>query len=218
MHRSVACIVRLLEQLCAFALQKLFDKFEFAIFDRVTKCRECSFACRKIKTKDDACAAEDSTWSVHGRDKAIDTLTDIHDDDASLNSILDDSCKRTIRATRDVTHSKCLQNETTNIRQVKNSVNHLRLNTGKDTQTGNVGSVKALCNMEFGDRGRAKDERPVDTDAETVDLGDGFTVGTGEGLEFCSRDLCAAVAAVKTVVEEETDFGDSESSRDDERT
>jgi hypothetical protein len=100
---------------------------------------------------------------------------------------------------------------------VKNSVNHLRLDTREDTQTGNVGSVKALCDMEFGDRGRAKDEGPIDTDAETVDLGDRFAVGTGKGLEFCRGDLCATVAAVKTVVKEEADFRDSECSCDDER-
>lgn len=171
----------------------------------------------QVETEDDAQAAELGAGSVDGRDEAADALADVYDDDAALDGGADDLHQAAVDAAGDVAHSKGLEDDAPEIGQVQHGIDHFGLDAGEDAQAGDVRGVEVLEDGELGNGGWAEDQRPVDADAEAVDLCQGLAVGAGKGLEGGGRDLCGAVAAVQLVAEEEADLGDDKGSGDDER-
>lgn len=171
----------------------------------------------QVEAEDDAQAAELGAGGVDRRDEAADALADVYDDDAALDGGADGLHEAAVDAAGDVAHAKGLEDDAPEVGQVEHGVDHFGLDAGEDAQAGDVRGVEVLEDLELGNGGWAEDQRPVDADAEAVDLGQGLAVGAGKGLEGGGRDLCGAVAAVQLVAEEEADFGDHKGARYDER-
>lgn len=171
----------------------------------------------EIETEDDAQAAELGSGCVDGGDEAVDALADVYDDDASLDGGADGFHEAAVNTTGDVAHAKGLEDDTAEVGQMEDGVDHLGLDAGEDAQTGDVRGVEVLEDLELGNGGGTEDQRPVDADAEAVYLGQGLAVGAGKGLEGGGGDFGGAVAAIQLVAEEEADLGDDKGAGDDDR-
>lgn len=172
----------------------------------------------EIEAKDDAGATELRAWGVDGGDEAAYALGDVDDDDAALDGCANDVREAAVGAAGDVAHAKGFEDQAPQVGEAEHGVDHLGLDAGEDAKAGDVGRVQVLLdNLELGDGRRAQHERPVDGDAEAVDLGQRVEVGRGKGLEGGGADLCGPVAPVQLVVEEEADFWYDEGAGDDER-
>lgn len=212
-------LVRNLGHLAAQGARELADNVllrEVGQGDEVRELGEGSLG-GEVEAEDDAQAAELGSGGVDGRDEAADALADVYDDDASLDGGADDFHEAAVYAAGDVAHAESLEDDAAQIGQMEDGVDHLGLDAGEDAQTGNVRGVEVLEDLELGNGGGPKDQRPVDADAEAVYLGQGLAVGAGKGLEGGGRDLCGAVAPIQLVAEEEADFWNHKGARDDER-
>lgn len=217
LRRVGEALVRNLGHLAAEGARELADNVllrEVGEGDEVRELGEGGLG-GEIEAEDDAQAAELSSGCVDGGDEAVDALADVYDDDASLDGGADDFHEAAVDTTGDVAHAKGLEDYAAEVGQMEDGVDHLGLDAGEDAQTGDVRGVEVLVDLELGNGGGKKDQRPVDTDAEAVYLSQGLAVGAGKGLEGGGRDLCGAVSAVQLVAEEEADFWDDKGARDD---
>src|SRR6188474_2110702 len=114
--------------------------------------------------ENDTGSRERGSRGVQWRNNAVGTLADVDDDDPSVNSLLDDLGQAAVDATWRVAHTECLKNQAAQIWHPKHRIQHLRLDSGEDAQTGHMRCVEIPGDLELGNLGRPLHEGPVDID------------------------------------------------------